>query len=89
MWNQLDHYLPLPPLLDPSLHEIIPPLLSVLGLHLEILYNEREERDETYTNVQRLARIGRVVGWVAKVRGRKGIREFTLLPILRLCTSVN
>lgn len=75
-YPQLDHYLPLPPLLDPYLGEIIPPLMTKLSTHfLHLWTHETRPRTDdghnVYSNGERIARVGRLVNWVVKVRGRK------------------
>lgn len=84
---QLDHYLPLPPLLDPYLHDIIPPLMEKLSLHFQAIWQVAEQQSnprndeqegsaiQISSNTARLARVGRLVNWVIKVRGRKGAGE--------------
>ncbi|WWD22528.1 hypothetical protein CI109_107021 [Kwoniella shandongensis] len=69
----LDYYLPLPGLLDPSLDEIVPPLMEQMENSLHILA-EQEEGDRTkQINPGRLERLGRVLNWVVKVRGWKAV----------------
>ncbi|KAJ9116353.1 hypothetical protein QFC22_004794 [Naganishia vaughanmartiniae] len=84
MGGILDHYLPLPPLLDPYLHSIIPPLMAKLSTHFQALWQAAEDEKQRHTpaiagqpavkvhsNVERLAGVGRLLNWVVKVRGRK------------------
>ncbi|KAJ9124791.1 hypothetical protein QFC24_003160 [Naganishia onofrii] len=89
MGGILDHYLPLPPLLDPYLHDIIPPLMAKLAHHFQTLWQAAqdslsqrttrgggggssgggggEQSSRTiYSNVERLAGIGRLLNWVVK-----------------------
>ncbi|RXK40761.1 hypothetical protein M231_02013 [Tremella mesenterica] len=63
----LDFYLPLPGLLDPSLGEILSPLLDKLSSALDLLVNE----SELIVNAARLHRLGQVINWLVKVRGWK------------------
>ncbi|EIW73358.1 hypothetical protein TREMEDRAFT_26174 [Tremella mesenterica DSM 1558] len=65
----LDFYLPLPGLLDPSLGEILSPLLDKLSSALDLLVNE----SELIVNAARLHRLGQVINWLVKVRGWKAI----------------
>ncbi|WWC99224.1 hypothetical protein V866_006120 [Kwoniella sp. B9012] len=69
----LDHYLPLPGLLDPSLDEIVPPLMDLLGAKLHILVNNEESDIKKTVNPNRLARLGRLLNWIVKVRGWKAV----------------
>ncbi|WWD08947.1 hypothetical protein V865_007062 [Kwoniella europaea PYCC6329] len=69
----LDHYLPLPGLLDPSLDEIVPPLMDLLGANLRILVNNEENDIKKTVNPNRLARLGRLLNWIVKVRGWKAV----------------
>lgn len=98
--SKLDHYLPLPPLLDPYLHDIIPPLMEKLSSHFQAIWQVAEQQSNPRTsgpednasyipsNVARLARVGRLVNWVVKVRGRKGAGEIMSdLTILRLTVA--
>ncbi|KAK8845579.1 hypothetical protein IAR55_006295 [Kwoniella newhampshirensis] len=66
----LDYYLPLPGLLDPSLDEIVPPLMEKLEENLHIL---TEDQRTQQVNAGRLERLGRVLNWVVKVRGWKAV----------------
>ncbi|GFZ52002.1 hypothetical protein JCM24511_09773 [Saitozyma sp. JCM 24511] len=77
----LDHYLPLPGLLDPSLDEIVPPLMTALSSSLGRL------SESQHVSASRLCRLGRVINWVVKVRGWKAIvphfpSSISHLPIL-------
>ncbi|BEJ12462.1 hypothetical protein CspHIS471_0209220 [Cutaneotrichosporon sp. HIS471] len=65
--NILDYYLPMPGLLDPALDDIVPPLMARLASSLEHLLASKP------LNPARLARLGRVVNWVVKVRGWKAV----------------
>ncbi|WVQ62666.1 uncharacterized protein L199_000813 [Kwoniella botswanensis] len=69
----LDHYLPLPGLLDPSLDEIVPPLMDLLGANLPTLVNDEENDIKKTVNPNRLARLGRLLNWIVKVRGWKAV----------------
>ena len=64
---QLDFYLPLPGILDPSLNEVVPPLMDLLSSALACLI-----KDEPIS-VSRLHRVGRVINWVIRVRGWKAV----------------
>lgn len=83
-----DYYLPLPTLIDPALSQIIPPLMEILGQHLgEVVNIKKEGKTPVYSNTKRLARLGRVLFWIVKVRGRKGVityfpPEIQHLPVL-------
>lgn len=72
--GQLDYYLPLPGLLDPSLNEILSPLMAVLSTHLTRLSD-----DEGNVNPALLARVGRLINWVVKVRGWKAVGKLGVL----------
>ncbi|ORX34799.1 armadillo-type protein [Kockovaella imperatae] len=79
----LDYYLPQPGLLDPSLGEIVPPLMNALASAVTIL---TKEQPGTLSR-KRLGRLGKVVNWIIKVRGWKSIVPYfpstiTLLPAL-------
>ncbi|CAK9785549.1 ARM repeat-containing protein [Cutaneotrichosporon oleaginosum] len=65
--NILDYYLPMPGLLDPALEDIVPPLMDALAAALDNLQAGKAP------NAARLARLGRVVNWVVKVRGWKAV----------------
>ncbi|GMK59904.1 hypothetical protein CspeluHIS016_0901210 [Cutaneotrichosporon spelunceum] len=65
--NILDYYLPMPGLLDPALDDIVPPLMAKLASSLSELVANNP------SNPARLARLGRVVNWVVKVRGWKAV----------------
>ncbi|KAK4685879.1 tubulin-specific chaperone D, partial [Tremellales sp. Uapishka_1] len=67
----LDHYLPLPALLDPSLDLIVPPLLAVLSKHLTRVVEAEQGGQAKYVDADRIGRIGQLVNWVVKVRGWK------------------
>lgn len=67
--RQLDYYLPLSGLLDPSLSDIVTPLLEDLSTALAKV--EREGQ----LNSNRFHRLGRAINWVVKVRGWKGVGE--------------
>ncbi|WVR03591.1 hypothetical protein IAU60_000583 [Kwoniella sp. DSM 27419] len=70
----LDHYLPLPGLLDPSLHEIVCPLMEVLGRTLSrIVEDDKNHAHEQITDVGRLARLAKLLNWIVKVRGWKAV----------------
>ncbi|OCF31205.1 cofactor D [Kwoniella heveanensis BCC8398] len=70
----LDYYLPLPGLLDPSLDHIVPSLMEGLGKTLHRLIEAQESRSSVaFTNPKRLARLGRVLNWIVKVRGWKAV----------------
>jgi hypothetical protein len=69
--RQLDYYLPLPGLLDPSLNDIVTPLLEDLSKALIKL----EQGGHLDSN--RFHRLGRSINWVIKVRGWKGVGELT------------
>ena len=76
---QLDYYLPLPPLLDPYLGEIIGPLMTTLSFLFHALWHRRREPGAVYSNTKRIARVGRLVNWVIKVRGRKHVGKLGAL----------
>lgn len=73
---QLDYYLPLPGLLDPSLDAIIPPLMDKLAQAISIILSEEGHVDQT-----RLNRLGEVINWIIKVRGWKTIGMYAYLPL--------
>jgi hypothetical protein len=62
----------MPGLLDPALDDIVPPLMSLLGTQLASL----AEGTGPQPNPARLARIGRLVNWVVKVRGWKAVGAY-------------
>ncbi|KAL1413221.1 hypothetical protein Q8F55_000974 [Vanrija albida] len=62
----LDYYLPMPGLLDPALDNIVPPLMGALSSALA----------SGTANPARLARVGRLVNWVVKVRGWKAVGAY-------------
>jgi hypothetical protein len=66
--------LPLPGLLDPSLDEIVDPLMGVLSPALTSLADDPSSR----INEGRLHRLGKLINWVVKVRGWKSIGEWKL-----------
>jgi hypothetical protein len=79
---KLDNYLPLPTLLDPHLQHIVPPLLQQLREHfLKLLDGKTYSRSvasrkaNSSSNLERLARVGKVISWIVKVRGRKAVSE--------------
>lgn len=57
----------MPGLLDPALDDIVPPLMTALAAALDNLLAG------SAPNPARLARLGRVVNWVVKVRGWKAV----------------
>lgn len=57
----------MPGLLDPALDDVVPPLMATLAASLEHLLAGKPP------NLARLARLGRVVNWVVKVRGWKAV----------------
>jgi hypothetical protein len=67
--RQLDYYLPLPGLLDPSLNDIVTPLLEDLSKALAKL------EQGGHPDLNRFHRLGRAINWVVKVRGWKGVGE--------------
>ncbi|WWC85834.1 uncharacterized protein L201_000701 [Kwoniella dendrophila CBS 6074] len=69
----LDFYLPLPGLLDPSLSEIVQPLIERLTVVLTMMVDDKTERNANNINSKRLARLGRLLNWVVKVRGWKAV----------------
>ncbi|WWC58144.1 uncharacterized protein I303_100679 [Kwoniella dejecticola CBS 10117] len=70
----LDYYLPLPGLLDPSLDEIVPRLIDLLAQNLHLLIeDEFQSPIKTPVNPNRLARLGKLLNWLVKVRGWKAI----------------
>ncbi|WVQ93564.1 hypothetical protein IAU59_000639 [Kwoniella sp. CBS 9459] len=69
----LDYYLPLPGLLDPSLDQIVPPLMDLLGKNLQKLSDAQDANTIVQMNPKRLARLGRVLNWIVKVRGWKAV----------------
>ncbi|KAL7418710.1 hypothetical protein Q5752_006393 [Cryptotrichosporon argae] len=79
----LDHYLPLPGLLDPSLDEIVTPLMAVVADSTDRLA-AGEQLDES-----RLARVGRLVNWVVKVRGWKAVVPYFPSAIRHLAVLVD
>lgn len=70
--SQLDTYLPSPGLLDPSLHEIVPPLVDRIIGQLRDL---RDGANARTADSPDLLSLGRVVNWVIKVRGWKAVGE--------------
>lgn len=56
----------MPGLLDPALDDIVPPLMQVLSSALEHTVSGE-------VNAARLARVGRMINWVVKVRGWKAV----------------
>ncbi|WVQ76181.1 hypothetical protein IAR50_005840 [Cryptococcus sp. DSM 104548] len=89
MEEQLDYYLPLPGLLDPSLHEMVPPLMSLLEKTLRVLDRQAEDGADK-VNGRRLERVGKIVNWVVKVRGWKAVVPYfpSTIPNLPLIISV-
>nr|XP_019048752.1 hypothetical protein I302_02526 [Kwoniella bestiolae CBS 10118]OCF27682.1 hypothetical protein I302_02526 [Kwoniella bestiolae CBS 10118] len=69
----LDYYLPLPGLLDPSLDEIVPPLMDLPGKNLNILAQDGAASSSKTINSKRLARLGKLLNWIVKVRGWKAV----------------
>nr|XP_019014520.1 uncharacterized protein I206_00602 [Kwoniella pini CBS 10737]OCF53301.1 hypothetical protein I206_00602 [Kwoniella pini CBS 10737] len=69
----LDYYLPLPGLLDPSLDEIVPPLMDLLSRILYTLAKNDDSINSVVVNSGRLARLGKLLNWIVKVRGWKAI----------------
>jgi len=87
LFAKLDNYLPLPTLLDPHLQHIVPPILQQLRGHFLELLEERpisrsssSRNGRSGSNVERLARIGKVVSWIVKVRGRKAVSKLQPEP---------
>jgi len=79
---KLDHYLPLPTLLDPHLQHIVPPILQQLRGHFQKILEENStkraissQNGRSRSNTERLARVGKVVSWIVKVRGRKAVSK--------------
>ncbi|KIR54961.1 cofactor D [Cryptococcus gattii Ru294] len=68
----LDYYLPMPGLLDPSLDEIVRPLMQLLEKSLHTIVEE-DRHTSNPVNPKRLERLGRVLNWVVKVRGWKAV----------------
>ncbi|OXB38247.1 hypothetical protein LQV05_006482 [Cryptococcus neoformans] len=68
----LDYYLPMPGLLDPSLDEIVRPLMQLLEESLHTIVQE-DSCTSNPVNPKRLERLGRVLNWVVKVRGWKAV----------------
>ncbi|TYJ51709.1 hypothetical protein B9479_007714 [Cryptococcus floricola] len=89
MGEILDYYLPLPGLLDPSLHEVVPPLMTLLENSLRILDGQLDN-DTVTVSGKRLERVGRVVNWVVKVRGWKAVVPYfpSSIPNLPLIISI-
>jgi hypothetical protein len=61
----------MPGLLDPALDDIVHPLMLVLGTQLQ-----RLAENGPAPNNARLARVGRLVNWVVKVRGWKAVSAY-------------
>lgn len=64
----------MPGLLDPALDDMVPPLMAVLGTQLARLSGSAAG---PVPNAERLARVGRLVNWVVKVRGWKAVSAYT------------
>jgi len=79
--DQLDYYMPLPGLLDPSLYDIVNPLMDKLIESLTTLAHDPSAE----ISGPRLRRLGRILNWTVKVRGWKAIGERTIEG--RLITS--
>lgn len=79
--DQLDYYMPLPGLLDPSLYDIVNPLMEKLIASLTTLAHDPSAE----ISGPRLRRLGRILNWTVKVRGWKAIGERTIE--CRLITS--
>jgi hypothetical protein len=73
--SQLDYYLPLPGLLDPSLEEMVVPLMDRLR---EAVVALGDEGAQLHIDSARLNRLGRVIGWIIKVRGWKAVGELAV-----------
>lgn len=73
----------MPGLLDPALDDIVPPLMEKLNAALERLAS-----DGTAPNPERLARLGRVVNWVVKVRGWKAVVPYFPSGLTHLHTLI-
>jgi hypothetical protein len=71
--HQLDYYLPLPALLDPSLDLIVPPLMAVLSRWIGALVTADQAGESLYVDSKRIGRIGILVNWVVKIRGWKAV----------------
>ncbi|GHJ90423.1 hypothetical protein NliqN6_6825 [Naganishia liquefaciens] len=61
--------------------------MTTLSFHFHALWHRRREPGAVYSNTKRIARVGRLVNWVIKVRGRKHVvthfpPEITHLPVL-------
>ncbi|WRT63818.1 uncharacterized protein IL334_000743 [Kwoniella shivajii] len=83
----LDYYLPLPGLLDPSLDEIVPPLMDQLGQTLHMISEGTDTKRPISVNSKRLERLGRLLNWIVKVRGWKAVvphfpSSIPFLPLL-------
>ena len=70
--SQLDHYLPQPGLLDPSLNETVPPLMDAVAGAVDVLASSNSSKN---VSKKRLSRLGSCVNWVVKVRGWKSVGE--------------
>lgn len=60
------------------MHEMVPPLMTKLYTHFQAVLKAEETSvsiGDADTNLNRLARVGAVLNWIVKVRGRKGVGE--------------
>lgn len=65
----------MPGLLDPSLDEIVRPLMQLLEKSLHTIVEE-DRHTPNPVNPKRLERLGRVLNWVVKVRGWKAVGKY-------------
>lgn len=65
----------MPGLLDPSLDEIVRPLMQLLEKSLHAIVEE-DRHTSNPVNPKRLERLGRVLNWVVKVRGWKAVGKY-------------
>lgn len=73
----------MPGLLDPALDDIVPPMMSKLSAALDRLAG-----DGPAPNAARLARLGRIVNWVVKVRGWKAVVPYFPSGLAHLHTLI-
>lgn len=79
----------MPGLLDPSLDEIVRPLMQLLEKSLHTIVEE-DRHTSNPVNPKRLERLGRVLNWVVKVRGWKAVGKYfndCRLQLLRMMCS--
>lgn len=75
----------MPGLLDPSLDEIVRPLMQLLEESLHTIVQE-DSCTSNPVNTKRLERLGRVLNWVVKVRGWKAVGKYINACRLQLPT---